>query len=91
MKVETLVLRVPVASRGLQDKLAKLARGAVPELMVPVECQESQAPRVTEALMDFLGYLVKRDTGGRLGQWDPQVPLERMVREARMERLGLED
>lgn len=63
--METLVLRVPVASRGLQDKQAKLARGAVPELMVPVGCPESQAQRVTEVLMDFPGCLVRRDTGGR--------------------------
>lgn len=91
MKVETLVLRVPVASKGLQDNLAKLARGAVLELMEPVECPESQAPRVTEALTDSPDCLVKRDTGGSQGQWDPQVPLERMDREARMERSGPED
>lgn len=91
MKVETTVLRVLVASKGLQDKLANLARGAVPELTGPVECLESQAPRVTEALMDCLDCLVKRDTGESRGQWDPQVPLERMDREARMERSGPED
>lgn len=91
MKVETLVLRVPVASKGLQDKVAKLARGVVLEPTVPVGCLESRAPRVTEALMDFLVCLVKRDTGASQGQWDPRVPLERMDREARMERSGPED
>lgn len=91
VKAEILVLRVPVASKGLQDSLANLARGAVPELMGPVECPESLAPRVTEALMDSQDCLVKRDTGGSQGQWDPQVPLERMDREARMERSGPED
>lgn len=91
MKVETLDLRVPVASKGLQDNLAKLARGAALELMGPVECPESQAPRVTEALMDSLDCLVKRDTEASQGQWGPQVLLERMGREARMERSGPED
>lgn len=64
VKVETMVLRAPVASKGLQDNLAKLARGVVPELTDPVECLESQDPRVTEALMVFPDCLVKRDTGG---------------------------
>lgn len=59
-----MVLRVLVASKGLQDKLAKLARGAVAELTGPVECPESQAPRVTEALMVCPDCPVKRDTGG---------------------------
>lgn len=91
MKVETPDLRVPVASKGLQDSLAKLARGAVPEPMGHVECPESQALRVTEALMGSPDCLVKRDTEVSQGQWDPQVPLERMGREARMERSGPED
>lgn len=64
VKVETMVLRAPVVSKGLQGNLAKLARGVVPELTDPVECLESRDPRVTEALMDFPDCLVKRDTGG---------------------------
>lgn len=91
VKPETTVLRVLVASRGRKDNLAKLARGAAPELTDPVECPESPAPRVTEALMVCPDCLVKRDTGGSWGQWDPQVPQERMDREARMERSGPED
>jgi len=58
-----MVLRVLVASKGLQDKLVNLAKGVVPEPTVPVGCPESQAPRVTEALMDSPDCLVKRDTG----------------------------
>lgn len=91
MKVETPVLRVRVASRGLQDNLAKLARGVVLELTALVECPESQALRVTEALTDFLACLVRRDTGVSPGQWDHQEHPERTDRGARMERSGLED
>lgn len=89
--METTVLRVRVASRGLQDSLAKLAREVVLELMELVECQENQAPRVTEALTDSLACLVRRDTGGSPGQWGLQEPPERTDREARMERSGPED
>lgn len=91
MKAEILVLRVPVASRGLQDNLAKLAKGVVLELTGPEECLENQAPRATEALMGSPDCQAKRDTGGSQGQWDPRVPLERTDRGARMERSGLGD
>lgn len=59
--------------------------------MGPEECLESQALRVTEALMAFPVCLVRRDTGGRQDHWDHLEPLERMDREARMERSGQGD
>lgn len=91
MKAETLVLRVRVASRGLQVNLAKLARGVVPEPTAPVGCPESPVPRATEASMDFPGCPAKRDTGVSRGRWDRRVPPERTDREARMERSDPED
>lgn len=86
-----MVHRVLVVFKGLRDHLAKLESGAVPELMVPVGCLESQAPRVTVALMDSPDCLVKRDTGGSPDLKDLQEPPEKMGREAKMERSGLGD
>lgn len=63
MKVEITVHRVLVVSRGRRDHRAKLGSGAVPEPMEPAECLENQVPRVTVALMDCPGCLVRRDTG----------------------------
>lgn len=91
MKVETPVLKVRVAFKVLQGNLAKLARGVAPELTAPVECPENPARRGTEALMDFLGCPVKRDTGVSWGRWDQQGLLARTDREARMERSDQED
>lgn len=70
MRVETLVRRVHVAFKDLQDNLAKLARGVVLELMAPAGCLENPAPRVTEASTVFPGCLVKRDIGVSRGRWD---------------------
>jgi len=81
-----MVLRVPVVSRGLQDNLENLEREDAPEQTVPAGCLESPVPRVTEALTDSLDCLVKKDTEGSQGQWDPPVLLEKTDREARMER-----
>lgn len=82
----TMAHRVHVVSRGLLDHLAKPGSGVVPELMEPVECLESQVPRVTVALMDCPGCLVRRDTGGNQDRQDQSVPQERMDREVKMER-----
>lgn len=91
MKVETLVLRVPVVFKGLQDNPVKLGRGVVPEQMGPEGCPESLAARVTEVLTDFLDCPERRDTGVSQGRWDPKECPERTVREVRMERSGPED
>lgn len=61
--MEITVHRVLVVSRGPPDHLAKLGSGAVPELTELVECLESQVPRVTVALMDCPGCLVRKGTG----------------------------
>lgn len=86
MKVAIMVLRALVESRGLLDLLAKLGSGAAPELTELEECLESQVPRATVALMDCLGCLVRRDTGGSQDHKDQSVPQERMDREVKMER-----
>lgn len=91
MKVEITVHRVLVASRGPPDLLAKPGSGAAPELMEPEGCLESQAARVTVALMGCPGCLVRRGTGGSQDQQDQSVPRERMDREVKMERSDLGD
>lgn len=81
-----MVLRVQGVCRAHQDLLENLARGAVPEPTGPVECLESQDPRVTEVLTGFLVYLVRRDIGVRMVLLDPQDLLEKTVQEEKMER-----
>jgi len=75
-----------VVSKAQLVHQEKLARGVVPELMVPVVCQESQVPRVTGASMDFLGFLERRATGERLGLLDLPELLGRTARGERMAR-----
>lgn len=88
MKVEIMARRVHVVSRGRADRLAKLGSGVVPELMEPEECLESRVPRVTVALMDCPGCLVRRGTGGNQDLQDRSGPQEKMDREVKMERSG---
>lgn len=86
MKAEITVHRVLVVSRDLLDHLANPGSGAALELMELEECLESLAPRVTVALMDCPGCLVRRDTEGSQDRPAQSVPQERMDREVKMER-----
>lgn len=88
---ETLAHRAPGDLRDCLDHLASLDAGAALELMVPVECQESLAPRVTVALMACQVCQGTKDIGVTLEEWDRLDLLERMERGEMMETLDPED
>lgn len=69
-----------------RDLLENQVEGADLELTGPEECQGSLDQRETGALMAWLDFLVKRDTGVNLDPQGPLVLQERTEREEMMER-----
>lgn len=87
---EIQVLRVLEEFKVHLGQWVKLANEAAQELTEPVECLENLGPRVTEGLMVFQVFPVRRGTGVTKVPWAHLALLVKMEKGEKMERLDPE-